>query len=192
MHRIFVPLYITSTMSLSRFLRLNIDPVSDDADRELHTMARRMAMSILDPEEHILDLTLFQGSSEYYDRVARSMIKDSELIQDMQDMIARVRRRYMSFVEYSKFIQSLEPERRRVEYSDVCCCCHESLNTWRRVVRLKSVSRDPHDCGHVIHHECSKYLKPNDSGTLSCPMCRADLGATLSFWYDTASDVPRY
>jgi hypothetical protein len=54
------------------------------------------------------------------------------------------------------------------------------------------VSGSPDECGHVIHYECARHLKPNESGNFSCPLCRADLGRTLLYWYDLTGNRPRY
>jgi hypothetical protein len=192
--------HTTSTgesMSISRFFRLlpedilNREPPVYDSD-EMYGLVKAVAVSILEPEESGLDLTFFQGASEYYDRVTKEIVRDQETVGMFQDLIKRLRHRYSSFVEYSKFIQSLPPIKRQSAYTDVCCCCHESLNTWKRVVRLKDTTRDPNICGHVIHYECSRRLQKNETGIYNCPLCRADLGNEISFWYDMDSTVPKF
>ena len=184
-------------MSISRFFRLIPDEILSreqpvhESD-EMYSLVKSVAVSILEPEETGLDLTFFQGASEYYDRVTKEILQDYETLDVFQEFVKRLRHTYSSFVEYSKFIQSLPPIKKQSMYHDVCCCCHESLNTWKRVVRLKDTTHDPKVCGHVIHYECSRRLQKNDSGVYNCPLCRADLGNEISFWYDMESIDPKF
>jgi len=180
-------------MSITHFLRLF--PEIDETDRharessrdtELHQLVKCIAVSVIEPDEHSMDSMFVHGISDYYDKIARHILQDDEMLDTLFKLVKRLRDTYTSFMEYSKFINNLSPVRdHHPEYDDVCCCCHESLDSWRRVVKLKAASGDPDVCGHHIHHMCSKRLKPNESGTISCPMCRTDLGTQVSFWFDS-------
>jgi hypothetical protein len=183
--------------SISRFFRLIPDEIlqretTSDSTDELYRLIKAVAIAVLEPEEHGLDLTFFSGTSEYYDRITKDIIDKDEIVTPFKDFVTRLRHTYPSFVEYSKYIQSLPPVKKKPAYTDVCCCCHESMNTWQRVVRLQDVSKDPNICGHAIHYECSRRLTKNESGRFSCPLCRIDLGTDITFWYDLESTVPRF
>lgn len=180
-------------MSLSRFLHMIPDAMdvaidSDTADTELHDLVKCVAISVLEHDS----VTFLQGASEYYDRIAADITNDPETLAMFEALVHRLRHRYASMLEHSKYVYSLPLTRQTPICSDICCCCHEPLDSWRRVVRLKAASGTPSECGHLIHHGCAKRLKPDDSGHLSCPMCRSDLGRSLVFWYDLAGKQPAF
>lgn len=183
--------------SISRFFRLIPDEVlqretSVDTTDELYRLIKTVAVAILEPEEHSLDLTFFSGTSEYYDRITKDVLNKDDLVKTFKDLVTHLRDTYPSFVEYSKYLQSLPPVKKKQTYTDVCCCCHESMNTWKRVVRLQDASKQADVCGHAIHFECSRRLTKNEAGRYSCPMCRTDLGTDISFWYDLDSTIPKF
>lgn len=182
--------------SLTRFLRVLPDLASEtphtSREDELHQLIKSVSVSILEPEEHAFNSVFLQGGTEYYDRVTASLMEDKNTMDLFLELVKRIRQSYISFAEYSKLVNMIDPRREPIEYNDICCCCHEPLDSWRRVVRLRSASGDPQECCHAIHHECFKKLKPTESGTVLCPLCRTSLGDSPSFWYDTSTDVPRF
>jgi hypothetical protein len=176
--------------------------ISDDAeerrgeqiDPELTGILRSVAMTLLEPNDQIL--AFHGGALNYYDKMTSHIINhDPATVDTVLDLTTRLRRTYRTFDEYKRMVDTLPVTKGRREEdddtTDICPVCHESLNSWKHVVRLRALNGDPRTCGHAMHRTCATQLRPQ-ANMFSCPVCRATLGASLAFWMDMENRVPEF
>jgi hypothetical protein len=168
-----------------------------EIDPELVDIVRSVAMTLMEPSDQLL--AYHAGALNYYDRVTKHICtQDQEIMHTILHLTTHLRKTYCTFMEYKKMVDTLpvtkeaEDTEGTEEEESICPVCHESLDTWKHVIRLRPLNGDPRTCGHAMHRRCALQLRPTPSGMLSCPVCRAELGATLAFWLDVRHRIPEY
>ncbi len=160
-------------------------------------LIRDVLMAILEDDDSYA--TWSSTSNAYYDRMAKCIEKDdAQLADDIKSMAAAIRARYRTNIQHELYTHQV-PMHRTLDPSvetaleDACCVCLQNLNSYKKVVRLRS--RDPEQaCGHFLHQDCMARLIPGaQTGSVSCPMCRANLGYTpVLRWYDMERATPEF
>ena len=141
--------------------------------------------------------SVLSGGTAYYIRLVNHIIENDPCTVDLVEQVTqRLRTKYKPWDEYQLEMTQIPVERQGHVLTgaedDVCCICHESMKTWRKVWRLKAVSGDPTECGHILHYGCILRLKPDEGGNFHCPLCRASLGPHVKTWFDMTSRIPRF
>lgn len=141
--------------------------------------------------------SLFLSGSTYYHTLADHIVKNDPCTLDtVKDLAHRVRQQYKSWEEHHAEMNTISLKRSSCIFSqgdDVCCVCHEPLDSWRRVYRLRPESGDPKECGHLVHYRCVLRLSPRqDTEMFHCPMCRASLGKRVRPWLDMSRPEPMF
>lgn len=171
-----------------------------DIDPELVDLVRSVAMTLMEPSDQLL--AYHAGALNYYDRVTQHICtQDQEIMRTILHLTTHLRKTYCTFTEYKKMVDTLPVTKDHDTHTcgtsssdeeSICPVCHESLDSWKHVIRLRPLNGDPRTCGHAMHRSCALQLRPTPSGMLSCPVCRAELGATLAFWLDVRHRIPEY
>ena len=164
---------------------------------ELTALIRAVLTSILEDDDSYA--TWSSASNSYYDRVAKRIeADDPDLAADIKSIASVIRARYRTHIQHDLNVHEV-PINRIIEpaveaaLDDACCVCLQPLKSFKKVVRLRS--RDPQQiCGHFLHEDCMARLRPGaHSGTVSCPMCRANLGrAPVLTWHDMERAIPKF
>jgi hypothetical protein len=176
------------------------DEEGSPEDKEMQEMLTGVLPCILDQGacSGAFLLGSFTPGSSYYAQVADHIIRHDPYTQDiMKEVVQRIRSKYKAWDEYQGEMSQVPLEREShmhvtARTDDVCCICHDSLDSWRRVWRLKADSEDPSECGHLVHYRCVLRLTPSEDGTYTCPLCRADLGKRVRTWTDMTTDQPKF
>ncbi len=171
--------------------------VASTSSSQSTALIRDILIAILEDDDSYA--TWSSGSNAYYDRVAKKIeADDPSLVSNIKSIANVIRARYRTHIEHELNVHDV-PLHRATELSvetaldDACCICLQPLKSFRKVVRLRP--RDSQEmCGHFLHEECMNKLKPSsETGSFSCPMCRANLGrAPISTWYDTERAIPKF
>jgi hypothetical protein len=176
-------------------------PEEGSVDPELVDLIRSVAMTLMEPTDQLL--AYHAGALNYYDRVCKHICtQDTETMRTILYLTIHLRKTYHTFMEYKKMVETV-PVTKGTEESEgtegseaseesICPVCHDSLDSWKHVIRLRALDGNPRTCGHAMHRSCAVQLRPTPNGMLSCPVCRAELGASLAFWLDVRHRIPEY
>jgi hypothetical protein len=129
----------------------------------------------------------------YYTRLSKHIAStDQDIVDDIEVLATKLRAKYRTFHEYQHNMFSVPLERQGSCFDGDCALCLKSLESSRRIARLRPANDDPATCGHVFHLECATQIKPDDSNCIRCPLCRAAIGPYIRCWLDTENSVPKY
>lgn len=137
----------------------------------------------------------------YYHRAAQhARDRDPNLVALVADLVAWVTDRYRSarqFEYHAERVPVTKQVDRRVRatlQSDCAICLRPLKAPGQHVVRLRPASDQPDECGHFFHRDCigEWELRQLTAHQKSCPLCRADLGATVRLWDDHESHKPLF
>lgn len=185
-------------------MSVEIDPTppasSADPDQELVDLVRAVCMTTLEPNDQIL--AFHGGALNYYDKLVKHVLhRDTKVVQAILDLCIHLRGTYNTYDQYKRLVDTLPVTRARNQecsnqgsdaICEICPVCHDDLDGWKHVVRLRALTGDPATCAHTMHRSCATKLRAQPNGMLVCPVCRAELGASLAFWLDLENKIPHY
>jgi hypothetical protein len=160
------------------------------------SLIRGVLMAVLEDDDSYA--TWSSSSNNYYDRVAKQIEADDHaLALNIKSIAREIRAKYRTHIEHELHVHEV-PVHRQIDAAvtsaldDNCCVCLQSLKSYKKVVRLRSRDSES-SCGHFLHSECMTRLKPSETGHVSCPMCRANLGRPpIHTWCDMERAAPRF
>jgi len=154
-------------------------------------------MAVLEDDDSYA--TWSSSSNDYYDRIAKQIeADDHELALNIRSIAREIRVKYRTHIEHELYVHEV-PLHRQIDptvmsaLDDNCCVCLQSLKSYKKVARLRSRDSEV-TCGHFLHFECLKQIKPSsETGHVSCPMCRANLGRPpIRTWHDMERVAPKF
>jgi hypothetical protein len=160
-------------------------------------LIRNVLMAIMEDEDSIP--TWSSGANAYYDRLAKLVeTRDLALATTIQSAATMVRERYRTHLEHELLLHEVPLHKKQdpevtEALEDDCCVCLRPLKSFKKLARLRPRAEGSATCGHFLHAECMQKLKPGATGSVSCPMCRADLGRRpLLMWFDLERAKPQF